>query len=164
MIHAQRFLEPGGRFIVHEIHLEDLDPVDRIGRQKVDSGHHRSGRAAAYDLAPTARGYPEIDDGFHPLQQAELLVQFEQFVSGTASIAFRLGLSDIRIVKLPLEPTGRTYLSSLGGLQPLLRTRSSAAHNTYPSRAIKVRRIPSRMPRSAMPRVSAGHMSRIASR
>ena len=68
----------------------------------------RLGLYLAHDLAPSARRDAEVYDPFDALQQTELLVQLDQFVSGTAAITFGLGLFYVRIVELPLQPPGRT--------------------------------------------------------
>ena len=67
-------------------------------------GDPRAGRAAAHDLAPAARRDAEVDDRLDALEQAEALVELEQFVGGAAAIALGLGAADIGIVELPLEP------------------------------------------------------------
>ena len=61
MVDAQRLLELRRRGLVHEVHLQDGDAIDRIGRQQVDSGDRCLGRPAAYHLAPSARRNAEID-------------------------------------------------------------------------------------------------------
>ena len=91
------------------------------------------------------------------LQQPEALVELEQFVGGAAAVILRLGALDVGIVELPLEPARRRDFAALRGLR-------SRFTRCQPSRAISERRMPSRMPRSAMPRFSAGQISMIASR
>ena len=153
---AQGFPQPLGRRIVHEIHLQDRDPVDRVGRKQVDADDARLRRLAPHDLAPAARCNAKIDDGLHTPQQPEALIELDQLVGRSAAIILRLGALDIGVVELPLQPPSRRYFAPLGGPDPL--------HKCQPSRAISERRMPSRMPRSAMPRFLAGQISMIASR
>ena len=58
---AERVAQRVGGGVVHEVHLEDLDPVDRFGLEQVDAGDPRARRAAAHDLAPAARRDAEVD-------------------------------------------------------------------------------------------------------
>jgi len=104
---VQGIAKPFRRIIVHEIHLQDFDAVDRVGREQVDSDDFGGWRAATDDLAPPAWSNAEIDHGLDALEQAEALVELEQFISGAASVILRLGSADIGVVELPLEPTGR---------------------------------------------------------
>ena len=88
---AERLAQRVGRGVVHEIHLEDLDPVDRLGLQQIDPGDARAGRAAADDLAPAARRDAEVDHRLGALEQVEALVELEQFIGRAAAIALGLG-------------------------------------------------------------------------
>src|SRR4030095_13002726 len=67
------------------------------------------------DLAPAARGDAEVDDGLHALQEAEPLLELEQFVGGAAAIALSLSAADVGVVQLPFEPARRTHPAALGG-------------------------------------------------
>ena len=133
------------------------------------------GDSAAHDLAPAARRDAEVDDRLHALQQAEPLVELEQFVGGAAAVILGLGALDVGVVELPLEPARRARLAALAvaALDPppsgrgAAQRRRGARHElptpapplqrgefiVHPSRAISERRMPSRMPRSATPEV-----------
>ena len=153
---AERLPEPVGRAFVHEVHLQDGDAIDRVGRQEVDADYRRLRRLAANHLAPAARRNAKVDDRLHALEQPEALVELEQLVRGAAAIILGPGALDVGVVELAFEPARRRNFAALGGLEPL--------HNCQPSRAINERRMPSRMPRSATPRFLAGQISMIASR
>src|SRR5690606_26040479 len=121
---------------------------------------------------------PEIDHALRALEQAEALVELAQLVGRAAAVAFGLGPLDIRIVELPLEPAHRRGRAPAAGLdaavgvlagtahaEPCFSRRSAACVSSpSASAAIRLRRMPSRIPRSATPSRSAGQMSRIASR
>ena len=115
---AERLPEPVGRRIVHEVHLQDRRALDRVGGQQVDADHDRLRQPLAHDLRPAARRDAEIDDPLRALEEAEALVELDQFVGGARAIALGLGALDIGIVELALEPAGRADLAALGGLDP----------------------------------------------
>ena len=129
--------------------------IGSVGRRSMPTTF-AAGRLAAHDLAPAARRNAEIDDRLDAFQQPEPLVELQQLVGGTAAVVLRLGAPDVRVVQLPFEPARRGDFAALGSLDPL--------HSSQPSRAISERKMPSRMPRSATPRFSAGQISMIASR
>jgi hypothetical protein len=104
---AERFPEPLRRILVHEIHLEDFDALDRVGRKQIDSDDLRLRSLAPDDLAPSAGRDSEIDRRLDALEQAEPLVELEQFIGGAAAVILRLRAPDIRVVELPFEPAGR---------------------------------------------------------
>ena len=104
---AERFGQCRGRVFGHEVHLQDRHAVDRLARQQVDADHRRLGCALANHLAPAARRDAEIDHAVHAFEQGEALIELDQLISRAAAIAFRLGLLDVRVIKLPFEPAGR---------------------------------------------------------
>src|SRR5690606_32975677 len=135
-----------------------------IGRQQIDADDVRLRQALAHHLGPAARRDAEIDDLARALEEAEPLVQLDQLVGGTAAIALRLGALHIGIVELPFEPARRADPPAPGRADPRPGAAARPAHIAWPSLAISARNMPSRMPRSAMPSVSAGQMSMIAPR
>ena len=126
---AERFAQLLRRGLVHEIHLQDLDALDRLGRQQVDAGDPRLRGAAAHHLAPSARSDAEVDHRLDALEQPEALVELEQLIGGAAAVILRLGAAHIGIVQLPLEPAGRRGGAPPGGLDPLPRA-AAAGHST----------------------------------
>ena len=108
----------GGRLGVHEIHLQDRDAFDRLCLQQVDADHGSLGRALAHHLRPAARCDAEVDHSPRGPDKAEAVVQLDQLVGRAAAIAVGLGLLDVRIVQLPLQPSLGADLAFLGGLQP----------------------------------------------
>ena len=113
---AKRLAQRLGRGFVHEVHFEDLDPVDRLGREQVDSRNPGLGRDSPHDLRPAAGRNAEVDHRGDALEQAEALVQLDQFIGRAAAVAVGLGALDVRVVELALEPAGRAGLAAAGGL------------------------------------------------
>src|SRR3546814_15256148 len=81
----------------------------------------------------------------------EFLVQFDQLEGGAAAPSFRLGAADIGVVQMPFEPAGRLGRAPFRRLDPNLAS-ARAPHIMPPSRSIRLRHMPSRLPRSATPR------------
>ena len=61
-------LQPGVGFVGCEVHFEDRDSVDGVGRQQVDADHRRLRHLAPDHLAPAARSDPEVDHASDALQ------------------------------------------------------------------------------------------------
>src|SRR5690606_16065097 len=132
----------------------------------------------ANHLAPPARRDAEVDHAPDALEKPETLVELEQLVRGPAAIAFGLGLLDVGVVELALEPPRRGrrapasrpdtpvhILSRAAHSAPFFRRRRAVcAAKPSASAAMRPRRMPSRMPRSATPSRGAGQRSRMVSR
>ena len=88
---AEGLPEPVGRSLIHEIHLQDGDALDGIGRQQVDADDPALRHPPTDDLAPATRSDPQVYDRFCPLQQPEPFVELEQLVSGAAAVILGLG-------------------------------------------------------------------------
>jgi signal recognition particle subunit SEC65 len=75
-----------GRVLVHEVHLQDGDAVERVGRQQVDADDRRCPGAFLRTtwLQPPGRD-AEVDHALDALQEAEALVELDQLVGGAAS-------------------------------------------------------------------------------
>src|SRR5690606_30228043 len=172
---AERFQDGIRRGVAHEIHFQDRHALDRLRGQQVDPRNRCAGPLLAHNLAPAARCYTEIDHAAGVFQQGEFLIEFDEFESRPAAPALCLRAFDIGIVQLPLEPAGRALLAPADLVEAALRVAAAAAHVPVPecsdawawapsrSVLIRLRNMPSRMPRSATPSRGAGQMSRIDS-
>src|SRR5690606_17679667 len=112
-------------------------------------------------------------------EEAEFLVEFDQLVGRARAITFGLRAADIGIIELPLQPARRRRGAPPRGLYPLVQSAAPASAPTAPlaahlrySRRItgtvrpcpaSVRKMPSRMPRSATPTRAAGQRSMMPS-
>ena len=101
---AQSLLQRGGSSIIHKVHLENGDALDRFDFEQVYAHDLGLGRLLAHHLRPPARRDPQIDHALGPADQAEFLVQFDELVCRAAAIAIGLGLLDVGVVQLPFEP------------------------------------------------------------
>jgi hypothetical protein len=125
---AKRLVQRLGRGFLHEVHFEDDDPVDRVGRQQVDADDPRFRDLATNNLRPAAGRNAKVDDPRAALQEAEPLVEFGQLVRRAAAISVGLGATHIGVVELPLEPADRARLATLGSLDPLPVALAAPAH------------------------------------
>src|SRR6185312_4662312 len=95
---------------IEEVLLEDDDARDRLDRQDIERDDlavaRRGADAFGRDLAPAARRRAEIDDSRSPLQEMKPVVELDQLEGGARAIALALGLGNIGIVELALEPGG----------------------------------------------------------
>jgi hypothetical protein len=150
------------RLLVEEVEFEEVDTCHGLNGKKVDGDDPASslGEAdlAGCDLRPAARSRAKIHDALARLEELVLLVDLDQLIGGTGTVAFPLRPSDIGVVDLALQPLLGRERPTAGGLQALLPSRQTL------SSRIRFMRIPSRNPRSAMRRRSLGKARRIASR
>ncbi len=113
-------LELVRRVVLHEVELREVDAGDLRHVQQIDRDDLALAvdRADALggDLAPAARRSTEIDHGHAVLQQPVFVVDLEQLESGARAIAQSLGLDDIGIVELPLQPELRRQFALAAGL------------------------------------------------
>ena len=107
---AEPFAQARRRLGVVEIHLPELDAVDRVHLQKVDGDHPAPALARSdarrRDLAPAAGRGAEIDDALAGLEELIFLVDLDELVGRARAIAFAPRLGDIRVVELAFEPAG----------------------------------------------------------
>ena len=105
---AERLAQPVRRGVVHEIHLQD---GRRRRSDRSAAGRCRRslacGRRWRTTWRPAARRDAEVDHALGALEEAEALVELDQFVGGARAIALGLGALHIGIVELALEPAGR---------------------------------------------------------
>src|SRR3546814_19918547 len=78
------------RRVVHEIHLEDRDPFDRLAGEQVDAGDAGARVRLAYDLRPAAGRDSQIAHGARPYEAADFLGTLDQLVGGTRRITLSL--------------------------------------------------------------------------
>ena len=107
----QQFGENLGRVVVVEILGQHGRPGDRLDRRQVDADD-RPGGSPGFgpldgDLGPPAGGGTKVDDACTRLQEAELIVDLQQLEGGTRPVASLLGLGDVGIVELTLQPALR---------------------------------------------------------
>src|SRR3546814_17717507 len=74
------------RRVVHEIHLEDRDPFDRLAGEQVDAGDAGARVRLAYDLRPAAGRDAQVDHGERLVEEAEFLVEPDQLGGGAGTI------------------------------------------------------------------------------
>ena len=105
---ADHRLEFFRRIAGEEIELRELDARDLRHLQDIDRDDLALAVGATHafcrDLAPAAGRGAEIDHGLAWLEQAMLVVDLDQLVGRARAIAVALGLRDIGIVELPLQP------------------------------------------------------------
>ena len=135
---AQRLLERGGGSIGHEVHLKDRHAFDRLHRQQVDAHHRRPGGFLAHDLAPPAGRDAQVHHAGYPLEQRIFLVELDELVGGAAPVTLGLGLLDVGIVELTLEPAHRGRGAPARRLHPLARVLRASDHQTAPIRGCDV--------------------------
>src|SRR3546814_3194247 len=82
---AERLDQRNGCGVVQEIHLEDLDSLDRLAGKQVDPGDARARIRFADNLRPAARRDAQVDDRARLLEQAEFFVDLDQLVRGARS-------------------------------------------------------------------------------
>src|SRR3546814_2526652 len=115
--------------IVHEIHLEDRDPLDRLAGEQVDAGDARAGVRLPHHLRPAARRDPQIDHRARLFQKAEFLVEFDQLVGGARPITLGLRAPDIGVVELSLQPARRRCGAPPRRLHPFVQPAAAAARS-----------------------------------
>ena len=91
-----------------EVHLPELDPVDRLHLEKVDRDHPAPALARLHprrrDLAPAAGRGAEVDDPLAGPEQLMLVVDLDQLIGRARAVAFAARLGDIGVVELAFEP------------------------------------------------------------
>ena len=89
---AEHRLERLGRLVRHEIHLDEIDAGDGIDRKEIDGDDAtlagRRGGALGGELRPSARSGAEIQNAQALLQEMGLVVDLEELVDRSRSIAF----------------------------------------------------------------------------
>src|SRR3546814_12848633 len=101
---AERLDQRIGCGVVHEIHLEDIDSLDRLAGKQVDPGDARARIRLADNLRPAARRDAQVDDRARLLEQAEFFVDLDQLVDRKSvvegkSVSVRVDLGGRRHIK-----------------------------------------------------------------
>ena len=107
---------------VVEVHHPEFDARDRLDLEEVDADDAALALGgldfARGDLAPAARRRAEIDDPPARLEELVFLRHLQQLVGGSRAIALALGLGDIGVVELALQPQRRGQAALARGLDP----------------------------------------------
>jgi len=104
---TKRRLQAFRRRIVHEVHLQDRNSVDRLGWKKVDADNEGVRHSPSNRLCPSAGRNSEIDDRVNSSEEPEPFVELQQLVCGSTAVILRLRPPHVRIVELPLQPSRR---------------------------------------------------------
>ena len=95
---------------------KDLDPVENVGLQKVDSDKLRAAAAqlctVGHHLKPASRRAAEIDDRHAGLQKPVPFIDLFKLQRGTRAEAARFRLRHERVVQLPGQPALRRRLAT----------------------------------------------------